>query len=143
METITLGPTLALPLSELDFSFTRSGGPGGQHVNRNETKVELRWDITNSATLNDHQRTLIQDRLPQYITKDGILRLVSNETRSQHRNRQAVMQRLQNLVTEALRPRRKRRPTRPSAGVRARRIEQKRRRSEKKKRRRKPDPKAY
>lgn len=143
METMKLGPTLALPLSELDFSFTRSGGPGGQHVNRNETKVELRWDITNSATLNDHQRRLIQERLPQYITKDGILRLVSNETRSQHRNRQAVMQRLQNLVTEALRPRRKRRPTRPSAGVRARRIEQKRRRSEKKKRRRKPDPKAY
>jgi ribosome-associated protein len=143
METISLGPRLALPLSELDFSFTRSGGPGGQHVNRNETKVELRWDITNSATLNEHQRRLIEERLPQYITKDGILRLVSNETRSQHRNRQAVMQRLQNLVTEALRPRRKRRPTRPSAGVRARRIEQKRRRSEKKKRRRKPDSKAY
>ncbi len=143
METITLGPTLTLPLSELDFSFTRSGGPGGQHVNRNETKVELRWDITNSAIFNDRQRSLIQERLPQYITNDGILRLVSNETRSQHRNRQAVMQRLQNLVTEALRPRRKRRPTRPSAGVRARRIEQKRRRSEKKKRRRKPDPKEY
>lgn len=143
METIKLGSTLTLPLSELDFSFTRSGGPGGQHVNRNETKVELRWDLANSATLNDAQRQLIEEHLPQYITKEGILRLTANETRSQHRNRQAVMQRLQNLVTQALRPRRKRRPTKPSAAVRARRLEQKRRRSEKKKLRRKPDPKKY
>ncbi|MDQ4075205.1 MAG: aminoacyl-tRNA hydrolase [Chloroflexota bacterium] len=143
MDTISLGQDIDLPLSELDFSFARSSGPGGQHVNRAETKVELRWDVANSPTLNDAQRATIEERLVSYLTQEGVLLLTSDETRSQHRNREAVIARLQSLVRDALRPRRKRHRTKPSAAAGARRLERKRRHSEKKSHRKKIDPREY
>lgn len=143
METIDLGRGIQLPLSELDFSFARSGGPGGQHVNRAETKVELRWDVAASPSLDEGQRARVREELASYITDDGVLRLSSGETRSQHRNREAVVARLQALMARALQPRRSRRPTRPSRSARERRLDQKRARGEKKARRGKLHPRDY
>jgi ribosome-associated protein len=143
MDVIDLGHGIRLPLSELDFSFSRSGGPGGQHVNRAETKVELRWDVAASGVLTDEQKATLLERLQSHLTTDGILRLTSEESRSQHRNRALVLERLQELVAAALRPRRKRRPTRPPAAAQARRLERKKQRSEVKERRRKIDPRRW
>src|SRR5688500_13039915 len=125
METIRLGPGVEAPLAELDFAFARSSGPGGQHVNRAETKVELRWDVAQSPSLSDEQRQILQEQLASYISSDGILRLTSDESRSQHRNRESVVQRLQALTGEALRPRRARHTTRPSRSARANRLKRK------------------
>ena len=143
MDTIQLGPTLALPLAELKFTFTRSGGPGGQHVNRSNSKVELQWNVANSPTLNDAQRTLLQERLTSYITNQGVLRLSADNSRSQFRNRAAVMRRLQLLVEQALRPRPTRRPTKQSRGYHQHRLRQKKAHGEKKGRRKKINPNSY
>jgi len=143
MNRIKLAPTLALPLAELKFTFTRSGGPGGQHVNRSNTKVELQWSVENSPTLNDMQRTLLQERLASYITNQGVLRLSADNSRSQFRNRAAVMRRLQLLVEQALRPRQTRRPTKQSKGYHQYRLTQKKWQGEKKKQRQKINPNKY
>lgn len=143
MDTVDLGHGIKLPLSELQFSFARSGGPGGQHVNRAETKVELRWDVAASPSLSEWQRATLLASLGTYLTDDGLLLLTSEETRSQHRNREVVVERLQTLVREALRPRRTRRPTRPSAGARATRLQRKKQQGEKKARRGRIDPNRY
>ncbi len=143
MDTIDLGHGIFLPLSELEFSFARSSGPGGQHVNRAETKVELRWDVAASPTLDERQRAALHERLASYLTSEGVLLLTSGETRSQLRNRESVIARLQALVRDALRPRRSRRATKPSAGARAQRLEHKRQASEKKSRRRRPNPRDF
>ncbi len=140
METIDLGHGIALPLAELQFSFARSGGPGGQHVNRAETKVELRWDVANSPVLSDGQRATLLAALQAQLTSEGVLILTSGETRSQHRNREAVIARLQALVQQALRPRRPRRPTKPSAAARATRLQRKKQHGEKKARRGRVNP---
>jgi ribosome-associated protein len=135
-EKLELVPGVEIPLRELRFSFARSGGPGGQHVNRAETKVELRWDVHGSPALNETQRALILERLASYVTSEGILLLTSGETRSQHRNRELLLVRFTRLVQNALRTRRARRPTRPTSAARALRLEQKRKQSEKKRQRR-------
>jgi ribosome-associated protein len=143
VETIDLGHGIQLPLSELDFSFTRSSGPGGQHVNRAETKVELRWDVANSPSINDVQRAMLLRALGTYVTEEGILILTSGETRSQHRNREVVIARLQALVNQAMRPRRTRHATRPSTSARATRLQKKKRHGEKKSQRGKVNPTDY
>jgi ribosome-associated protein len=128
-----------IPWAELRFRFSRSGGPGGQHVNRVETQVELLFDVRDSAYLSDFQKARILERLKGYIDKDGVLHLVSRETRSQSRNRKEVVERFRGLLAEALRPRRRRRPTRPGRAMQERRLAFKRRRSERKRQRRKPE----
>ena len=143
MESIQLSPTLVLPLSELQFSFARSGGPGGQHVNRSNSKVELQWNVAESVTLSDRQRQLLLERLGSYITKHGVLRLSADNSRSQFRNRATVIRRLKLLVEQALRPRPKRRPTKQSKGYHEHRLKEKKSHSEKKERRKKINPKAY
>ena len=130
---------LAIPWAELRFRFSRSGGPGGQHVNRVETQVELLFDVLGSAGLTDSQRARILDRLKGYIDKEGVLHLVSRSTRSQARNREEVIGRFKELLAQALHPRPRRLPTRPGRGARERRLAAKKRRSERKRRRRKPE----
>ncbi|MFQ6033362.1 MAG: alternative ribosome rescue aminoacyl-tRNA hydrolase ArfB [Candidatus Bipolaricaulia bacterium] len=128
-----------IPLEELRFRFSRSGGPGGQHVNRVETRVELLFDVRRSAHLSDSQRARILEGLKGYIDNEGVLHLFSRATRSQWQNREEVIERFRELLAAALRPRRRRRPTRPSRGARERRLAAKRRRSERKRQRRKPE----
>lgn len=119
--------TLTIPEAELQFRFSRSGGPGGQHVNRVATQVELLFDVLHSPSLDEAQRGQVQAALPSYIDSRGVLHLTSRTTRSQYRNRVEVTARLQRLLQHALRPQKPRRPTRPSAAVTERRLEAKRR----------------
>lgn len=134
-DALTIAPGLHIPVTELQFRFSRSGGPGGQHVNRSETRVELLFDVANSPSLSDVQRERILARLDHVIDQEGVLHLTSSESRSQHQNREAVIARFRNLLQAALRRRKVRRPTRPSLAAVERRLEEKRRRSVKKKRR--------
>ncbi len=130
---------LAIPLAELDFRFSRSSGPGGQHVQRSDTRVELLFDVARSPSLTDEQRARIQARLAGYLDGAGVLHLFSSATRSQLANRADVIARFQNLLAAALRPRKHRIATRPSPAARARRLAGKRARSQIKQARRKVD----
>ena len=127
--------TLAIPAGELSFRFSRSGGPGGQHVNRSATQVELLFDVAHSPSLTPEQRARIQAGLASRIDQEGVLHLFSSGTRSQHQNREAALSRLQALLRRALHVPRPRRPTRPSRASREERLEAKRRRGESKQRR--------
>lgn len=135
---LVVTPNLQLPLAELRFRFARSGGPGGQHVNKAETSVELLFDVANSPSLTEDQRARILEKLKNAIDQTGTLHLVANESRSQHRNRQAAIARLQNLLRHAVRVPKRRRPTRPGLAARERRLQRKQRRSETKRLRRPP-----
>jgi ribosome-associated protein len=134
--TLSITNELHIPHSEITYRFSRSGGPGGQHVNRSETRVELLWDVQQSPSLSEDQRLRLLDVLQTRIDDQGVLHLVSGETRSQDRNRKAVMNRFITLLQQALRPRRTRKKTRVSKAAKERRREEKRRQSEKKRSRR-------
>ena len=118
-----------IPLAELHFQFVRSGGPGGQHVNRSATQVELTFDLAGSPSLDEAQKARVRAALKSYVDKDGRLHLASQTFRSQLQNREDVTARFAELMRRALRVPRKRRPTRPTAGSKERRLESKRRRS--------------
>ena len=137
-EDLIINRNLTIPANEITFRFSRSGGAGGQHVNRTATRVELLFDVANSPSLDSTQRRLVRERLAGYIDSDGILHLTSQATRSQWRNRQDVLERFERLLRRALRKRRRRVATRPSRAARERRLEQKKRRSQKKRRRKPP-----
>jgi ribosome-associated protein len=119
--------TLDIPLAELHLQFSRSGGPGGQHVNRSATQVELTFDVANSPSLNAAQRARILSALKSYIDSRGILHLSSQTTRSQHRNRAEVIERLQRLLRQALHIPKRRVPTRPPPKAKEQRLAEKRR----------------
>ena len=122
--------TLTIPLSELRFRFARSSGPGGQHVNRSATRVELLFDVAGSPSLTEAQREQALKALAPYIDSEGILHLVSQTFRSQLRNREEVVERFRTLMHKAMRVPKRRRPTRPSRAAQERRLANKRRRSE-------------
>jgi ribosome-associated protein len=128
-ELVVVGQDLVIPVSELAFRFSRSSGPGGQHVNRSETRVELLFDVRTSPSLSDDQRQRLLQRLRTQLDKDGVLHIVSSETRSQSENRQRSLARFQTLLASALRRRKRRIPTAPSAASRERRLSHKRARS--------------
>jgi len=136
-ETIVISDQLAIPVSELSFRFSRSSGPGGQHVQRSETRVELLFDITNSPSLTAEQRERIRHRLAGYVDSEGVLRIVSSVTRSQVENRADAVARFQAMLATALRRRKHRVPTRPTAAARERRLTEKRTRAGTKQARRK------
>ena len=127
-----------VPEAELRVRASRAGGPGGQHVNKAATRIEVVWDVATSPSLSDDQRTRLLERLQSRLDRRGRLRVVAEEFRSQARNRGAAIERLRALVTDALRVRRRRKPTRPPAGAAERRLEDKRRRAVRKRERRPP-----
>jgi len=138
-QILAVRPDAQIPVGELRFRFSRSSGPGGQHVNRSATRVELLFDVAGSPSLSEDQRRLILTRLSPYIDKEGVLHLTSQSTRSQWRNREELLERLRTLLAVALTERRQRRPTRPSRAARERRLASKKRRSETKHWRKPPD----
>ncbi len=122
---------------EVALSASRSGGPGGQHANTSDTKVELRWSVGDSA-LDEGRKARIRERLGGRITKDGVFILTAGEHRSQHQNREAAIARFRSIVGEAMQPTARRRRTRVSRSQKRKRLEDKRRHSEKKRLRRDP-----
>ena len=126
---LIVSPALSLPLAELEYRASRSGGPGGQHVNTSSTRVELWWDVAGSSALTEEQRARLLARLATRLDSIGRLRLVSSGSRSQLRNREEVTERLRDLVAAALRVPKARKRTRPSRAAKAARLEAKRRRS--------------
>ena len=110
---IRVSPSLAVPASELQFRFTPSGGPGGQHANKVSTRVELRFDVAGSPSLGPRQRARLLERLGPEI------RIAVDDERSQLRNRQLAVERFRSRVADALHVEKPRRPTRPSAGPRS------------------------
>ncbi len=99
--TLAITPDLAIPLAELDFRFSRSSGPGGQHVQRADTRVELLFDVARSPSLTENQRERIRARLAGYLDNDGVLHLFSSASRSQLANRADVIARFQALLARA------------------------------------------
>jgi ribosome-associated protein len=143
VDLIVISDQLEIPAAELRFRFSRSSGPGGQNVQRSETRVELLFDVAHSPSLTDDQRGRILQRLAGYIDSEGELRIVSSTTRSQLENRADAITRFQLLVAAALRRRKHRVPTRPSASARERRLTEKKGRSEVKSTRRKVGGREY
>lgn len=127
----------AIPGSELDWRFEPSGGPGGQHANRSHTRAILEFDVATSSAFDEETSHRIIERLGPRA-EDGKVRISVDETRSQWRNRAIARNRLAEALDEALRPRRRRKRTRPTRASRERRIRAKRRRSEKKRLRKPP-----
>ncbi len=123
---LTINSHLQIPLSELRFRYTRSRGPGGQHVNRTESQVELLWDVRHAASLSETQRHRIERALANRIDKEGVLHLTSSQRRSQWQNKKAVTERFVALLREAVKPPRKRIATRPSRAAKEKRLQAKR-----------------
>jgi ribosome-associated protein len=135
-DILIINDRVRIPTAELQFEFARSSGAGGQHVNKNETAVVLIFDIATTSRLTHDERTRATSKLAGRISGDGLLRVKSQESRSQLKNREEVVTRFAQLLREALivpKPRRKTKPTRASV---ERRLDQKRRKSEHKRGRR-------
>ena len=126
-----------IPDDEIEWTFTTSGGPGGQHANRSATRAELRWDITTSTAIDDRTRAVLIERMQG--ASNGVVTVAADGSRSQWRNRQEARRRLAERVAEALRPVKPRRPTKISRGAKERRRQAKKRRSDVKKLRRRPE----
>jgi ribosome-associated protein len=131
-ESIRVTRSVLLPLAEIDFRFSRSSGPGGQHANRSETRVEALFDVESSRALTDVQKRRVVARTGPTI------RAVAQDERSQWRNRELAVERIAEQLRAALKVERRRKPTKPTAASRERRLEGKRRRSETKRMRRSP-----
>ena len=129
---------LSIDESELDYEFARSSGPGGQNVNKVETKVTLKFVVADSAALTDDQKRRVSDALASRITKDGVLRVTSQRHRTREANRHAAIGRFIELLDDALVVRAPRKKTKISRAAKRRRIEGKKRRGQVKKMRRSP-----
>ncbi len=117
-----------IPASEIVEQASRSGGPGGQHVNTSSTRVTLRWDLRRTRGLRPADRARAEARLRPRLTAEGVLIVNADRRRSRARNRELARERLRELVTLALRQTPPRKPTRPTSGSRERRLDAKRRR---------------
>ena len=130
--------SLTIPAAELGWRFSRSSGPGGQHVNTSDSRVELSWDIPGSAVLTDSQRERLMEKLENRLIQ-GVITVTASEQRSQLRNRESAMAKLAQLVSGALAPDGpKRRPTKPTRGSARRHLATKTQRSATKKLRQRP-----
>jgi ribosome-associated protein len=129
-ESIRVTRSVVLPLREVEFRFSRSSGPGGQHAQKSETRVEAVFDVEASAALSEAQKRRV-------VARAGpVLRAVAQDERSQSRNRELALERVVEQLRQALRVERRRVPTKPTAASRERRLEQNRRRSQVKRLRR-------
>jgi len=130
---LRVSPSLSIPVHELRWRFSRSGGPGGQHANTADTRVELRFDIAGSPSLGPRQRARLLERLGPEV------RVVASDERSQARNRDLAQRRLADRLRTALRVDAPRRPTKPTRASVRRRLKDKRRQADRKADRRRPD----
>lgn len=119
-----------VPAGELEFRASRSGGPGGQHVNKAATKVEVLWNVAQTSALSEAQRRRVLQRLKNRIDSAGVLHVAAEQHRSQWRNRQAAVERLNELVRRALKRPKRRKKTKPPKAAKEKRLADKRRRAE-------------
>lgn len=138
MEPLVLSTDWEVPASDLSVRFVRSGGPGGQNVNKLATKAELRFALDATSCLTDGQKARLRALYPSAVTQSGELVLFGDEHRSQAMNLEATRQRLKSMILRARRPPRVRRPTQPTRAAKKRRREDKRKRSDLKRQRRAP-----
>ncbi|MDQ0664429.1 ribosome-associated protein [Arthrobacter ulcerisalmonis] len=135
---LLVSPALTIPSAELGWRFSRSSGPGGQHVNTSDSRVELSWNVAGSPTLSEAQRLVLLTRLDRLLIA-GVITVTAAERRSQLRNRQIALAKLSVLLAEALTPEAAaRRPTKPSRASNRRRLAAKERRAVTKQHRRRP-----
>jgi ribosome-associated protein len=132
-ESIRVTRSVAIPVSEIELRFSQSSGPGGQHAQKTETRVEAIFDVESSTALTPAQKTRVTRQA------GPVLRAIAQDERSQARNRELAVERLVAALRDALRVPRRRRPTKPTAAARERRLQEKRRRSELKQQRRRPE----
>jgi ribosome-associated protein len=132
MQDIVVTPRLTIPAGELAMSFARSGGSGGQNVNKVSSKVDLRWNVETSQALHPDDRTWLLQQLRSKLTSDGTLIVTSTLTRDQLKNRDDAESKLALIVRVALDRPRPRKPTKVSKGAKRRRVADKRKHSEKK-----------
>lgn len=133
---LAVNARVSIPVSELEIRATRAGGPGGQHVNKSSTRVEVLWRLTESAAVSDAQRARLLTQLASRLDSRGGLRVVAADTRSQARNRELALERLAGVVRAALVIPKVRRATKPTFGSKIQRLETKKRRSTQKRGRR-------
>ena len=126
-------------LRELEFQFALSGGPGGQHVNKTETKVILIWNLQKSIVFSASQKKQLQERLASKINSEGLLKFKVSKTRSQHQNKKIAILNFEDLVKKALQKKKKRIKTKPSRSAKLKRLQKKKKHSEKKANRQKPE----
>lgn len=140
MSGVRVNRSVLIPEDEIRLEFTTSGGPGGQHANKSSTRAVLVWNVDASRALGPRQRSRVKGKLRHRIDSGGNLRLSSDASRSQLRNREAVRERLRALVEDALRPEKKRIGTAPTRAAKESRLRSKRVRSQVKRARRTPGP---
>jgi ribosome-associated protein len=131
--------TIGILLPEISISYSKSSGPGGQHVNKVSTRVELRYDIPHSKLLSESQKRILLEKLKNKINKEGELIITVQEARSQLKNKEIAGDQLIATLRESLKPEKKRVATRPSIASREKRMEDKRMTAERKQQRKKPD----
>lgn len=136
---IDIDDHLTLPAAELRFETSTSSGPGGQHVNKTETRVTVVFDLERSEALSEEQRTRLRERLESRLTKAGELRVSAQSHRSQKANRGEAVERLAAILREALAPEPERKPTRVPRRAKRRRLEEKKQQAEKKRLREPPE----
>ena len=135
---LEVSPALTIPASELGWRFSRSSGPGGQHVNTSDSRVELSWNVAASAALSEEQRLLLATRLGRRLVA-GVITVTASERRSQLRNREMALAKLASLVADGLAPEAaRRRATKPTRGSQQRRLAAKGQRAATKLQRKRP-----
>jgi len=128
-DPLQISARLTIPSTDLEVETSRSGGPGGQHVNKTDTRVRVRFDLRGCQVLNGAIKARIRKAHPGKLTTDGILLVVCGTHRSQSQNLEEARDRLKDIIRAALSPPKKRKPTRPTRGSKERRLESKRQRS--------------
>ena len=137
-DQLVVNNLLSIPLSEFNFEYMRSSGPGGQNVNKTSTKVRLRWSVVDSPSIGVGLRQRIQETYRRRITGEGEFLVTSQRTRDRATNQADCLEKLAEMIRQVATPPRRRRPTRPTRGSKERRLKTKKQRSRRKEMRRKP-----
>lgn len=129
-----INPTMFIQrlINELNFSVSRSSGPGGQNVNKVNSKVTVKFDVKNSMVLTPEEKEIVLRKLGSKLTMEGVLIISAQESRSQLDNKEAVLKKFEQLITKAFEKKKTRKPTKPSKGAVQKRIKSKKQHSEKK-----------